>query len=479
MSRTPPHQLAFGPPAVVLALWAAAVNGAEWSVTPVVRNTLLYDDNRRLTLRDHEAVWGNRFRTEAQLRHRTERSDLSLSPRLEVRRFSGEKDILDREDRYLDGDYSLAGERYRFELSASLGYRGSLTTDLEAAEATNINSDTRNRSISATWSYALAARNTVQLAGTYSDLDYDLDDTTALTDYRVGSLSVTGIHQLTQRDQLSLTAFRTRFDSPTATTTRNGVSTTAQSLTTTTGFQLGWSRTFSETLQGSISAGVRRSDTTSRTTQTTRNGLSFSPASGTVDVVSNAQGADLTGAVARVPAASTLTVPPFTLPPNFFAPGTRVSAVAVAIPAGTEVLLIDQDLDQDSRGLSLDASLEQTLESWSWSLGYSRSLTPLSNGALRERDDLNGSLRRRFSERLTGLLDGRYYEEGGLDDDDGADDRTFLRLSGGLRWRLSPYWTLSGRYQYRRNENRNAETAESNALLFTLAYSGEKTAWSR
>lgn len=466
-------------PWAVVASVAVPVSAAEWAVTPEVRNTLVYDDNRRLSVADHDGVWGDLLDAGVALGFRTPRLEATVTPRFELHRFSGERDLLNREDRYLDGVVSHIGERSRLEINAALGYRGSLTNDLEADEQTNVNSDTRERAVTATWSYALTPRNTLQVSGSYSDIDFDLDRTTGLTDYRVASVSVTGVHQLGARDQLSLTLFQTRFNSPEATTEINGVATTAESLTTTTGFQLGWNRTLSETLTGSVSIGSRDSQTESTTRQSTVNGVTFAPAGGRVQIVASGQGGDLTGDVVSVPQSSTLVVPPFQVPATLFNPGDTIAATVVAIPAGEEVLLIAQDIDESNQGLALNVSLNQRLERWSWQVDYSRSLSPQSNGALRERDNVQWSLRRRVSSRLTGLVDGRYYEDGGLDDGAGDDQRTFFRFSSGLRWQVSPYWALTGRYQHRRNENPNTDAAESNAVLFTLAYSGDKTAWSR
>lgn len=476
-------------PAAVLGL-LALVGGAalpapaaEWGVTPEVGNTLVYDDNRRLAVGEHDPAWGTLLDAGVALGVRTERTEAEITPRIEVRRFSAEQDLLDRDDRHLQGVVRHLGERSRLELNAALSYRGSLTTDLESTERTNVNSDTRDRSLGATWSYAVTPSNTLQVSGNYSDIDYDLDRTTGLRDYRFASIAATGVHQWSARDQISLSVFRSRFRSPEATTTLDGVATTGETETTTTGFQLGWNRTLSETLTGSVSVGTRHSETRSTTRRTTTNGVNFVPPGGQVEVVADTRGGDLTGAVARVPAASTITVPgaggPVTAPPNTFPPGSTLTALAVAIPPGAEVLLLDQDVDQSSRGLALNASLEQTLDTWSWRADFSRSLSPQSNGDLRERDNLDLVLRRRFSQRLTGLVDGRYFEDGGLDDGGGDGQRTFLRVSAGLRWQVSPYWTVTGRYQHRRNETRDAATAESNGVLFTLAYRGEKTAWSR
>jgi hypothetical protein len=453
------------------------VEGAEWSVTPEVRDTLLYDDNRRLTQDDHETVWGNLLNAGADFSWRTERSTATVTPRVEARRFSAEKDLLDRDDRFLSGSFRHLTELSSLDLRAGLAYRGSLTTDLEATERTNINSDTRARDLSATWTRALTPRNTVQLSGSFRDVSYELAESSGLTDFDSASLVATGIHQLTERDRLSLAVFRSRYRSPRATTVTPGVATTQESQVTTTGFQLGWERELTETLSFSVSGGTRQSRTQSELLQAFDTARNVDVGGRRVRVESGRDTLDLTGGAVEVPPGLLFVGPGIFgvgLPgADFTAPeGTRV-----AVPGGTELRL--SDVDETSDGLVIDASVSQTLETLSWNAAYSRNISPQSDGTLRERDDLSLALRKRLSPRHTGLVNARYYEDGGLDDDGGGNERQFLRLSAGLRWELTPYWSVSGRYQYRRNENPSTDAAESNAVLFTVAYSGDKTSWSR
>jgi len=136
------------------------------------------------------------------------------------------------------------------------------------------------------------------------------------------------------------------------------------------------------------------------------------------------------------------------------------------------------DNDDTSTGLAINASIEQQLETMDWEVTFSRTLTPQGDGDLTERDQITLSLGRRFSERLRGNLDARYFQDSGLDGE-GQDEREFLRVAAGVRWRLSRFWTVSSRYQYRRNERDSIGTAESNGLFVSLDYNLDKMAWSR
>lgn len=417
-----------------LALVAPLAHGAEWSVTPRLQESVLYDDNRRLTTRDHESVWGNEIRAGGEAKYATELTSISFNPIFRQRRFSGEQELLDRDDVLLDAGFTHTGERSLLDVSASIEYRGSITNDLETTARTNVNVDARDRELSATWTYAFDARNSLQLAGSYSDLDYERTRDTGLSDFRFSSVSASGIHQLTARDRVSLTVFNSRFVQPRATTVNNGITTSSESETDTLGLQLGYTRNFTENLLGSLSAGARRSDSESEVVQS------------------------------------------FTVlgPPQLVPDGSGGFTI-VQIP---QQVTNRRETDGSSTGLAINASIEQQLETMDWEITFSRSLSPQGDGDLTERDQLTLALNQRFSERLQGNLDARYFQDSGLDGG-GQDAREFLRVAAGVRWRLSPFWSVSSRYQYRRNKRDSIGTAESNGLFVSLNYNGDKTAWSR
>lgn len=56
--------------------------------------------------------------------------------------------------------------------------------------------------------------------------------------------------------------------------------------------------------------------------------------------------------------------------------------------------------------------------------------------------------------------------------------RDYARLDARIRYRLTEFWSLIGGYSYSRAEG-SLEPAESNGILLTLAYEGEKWSISR
>lgn len=89
------------------------------------------------------------------------------------------------------------------------------------------------------------------------------------------------------------------------------------------------------------------------------------------------------------------------------------------------------------------------------------------------REGVTLGLKHRINERLEFTLDGIYIENksaGGIVN--AADSRTYYLIEPGLSWRISRWWTVTGSYRYRAQENRetNSGLADSNAFYINLQY---------
>ena len=98
---------------------------------------------------------------------------------------------------------------------------------------------------------------------------------------------------------------------------------------------------------------------------------------------------------------------------------------------------------------------------------------PGGEGRMLNREGVTLGLKHRINERLEFTLDGIYIENksaGGIVN--AADSRTYYLIEPGLSWRISRWWTVTGSYRYRAQENRvtNSGLADSNALYLNLQY---------
>ncbi len=103
-------------------------------------------------------------------------------------------------------------------------------------------------------------------------------------------------------------------------------------------------------------------------------------------------------------------------------------------------------------------------------VGLNRSLSPSGGGDLLDTQRVTVEWSQRLDERWRWELKGEgYRNEGGS----ATANRTFVRITPSLHYRLDREWTASAAYRYRRQKyDSSAEAASSNALLFTFAYRG-------
>jgi hypothetical protein len=83
------------------------------------------------------------------------------------------------------------------------------------------------------------------------------------------------------------------------------------------------------------------------------------------------------------------------------------------------------------------------------------------------------SLQHKISDRtLFGLSGSVRKNESGGGITDSSSDRTYVNFTPKLSWKASPWWTISGSYNYQRSENTSLDqgAAESNAIYISMEY---------
>lgn len=131
--------------------------------------------------------------------------------------------------------------------------------------------------------------------------------------------------------------------------------------------------------------------------------------------------------------------------------------------------------DKSDTGAVLNASLTGETPLTTWEISLSRTPRPNGRGFLLQRDQLMLDVEHDISRRLSGRINGRLVDVESLDDSSNIADREYARGAVGLTWQLSRHWYLDGRYRYTWQKLQNrSNTAESNSVLITLTYDGDR-----
>lgn len=416
--------------AVALAVLLPAVSSAdEWSARPRVSLRLVYDDNPRLWRNHTNDALGVITEAAVDLGWSDGVSQLSFTPRLRYNEYGSDHPELDSLDQY----YTLSGvtrtERAKFGVTASASFATVLSTE-DVVEETG-GRDRRDRkvdrdslTISPSFSYVLSERNTLGVDFSASDVDYQ---GRGYHDYQFYTANLSLGHALSERDTVSAIIYLSRYD-----------------------------RTMLE------SGTILRIPFWG--------GLLAVPVRGDVDATTDSIGVQagyersLTETLKGRVAAGVVR--------------SELSADKARLAGGLgSVELVEDNTDW---GQLINLSLSEKLERMTWDFAASRSLSPTSDGVLVRRDEVSGGLTRELAPRASGRLRLMGFREEGLKSSGDYSDRKYARLEAGISYRLTPFWTLSGWYQFRREKYEYADAAAtSNAFWITIGYQGDKWAVSR
>lgn len=374
---------------LILALSSQGISAAEWSAKPIVYAGAEFNDNKRLTTLPHDSVLGGIFDASAQLAVATEASSLNLVPRVRLSFYTPDRETdLDSEDIFFDFSGNHTRERALWKLNGNYTRDTTLTSELETTGLTQVNRQRQSIYLAPSVDYAIAEKNTLQLGFGYTDVVYEDAQRTGLVDYTYKTASLTDTHQLSEFEQVNGTLFVSRFEAPESSTTTDSL-----------GLQLGYTRTFSESLKASLAIGF----------------------------------------------------------------------------IASEIELIEKTRDV---GPLFDVSVEKKLEATVFTGIYSRAVSPTGSGTQDTLDRLRLSVNHKISEQLDANLGFSFVQSETQAAIAGDASRDYARLDARIRYRLTEFWSLIGGYSYSRAEG-SLEPADSNGILLTLAYEGEKWAISR
>jgi hypothetical protein len=394
---------------VVTVIATRTGDAAEWKIDPRVEVRAGHNDNIRLSVDDEVSSPEYILSPGTVFSYETPRLGVSGDFDFQVRRYTDETDLNDEIGRFDVASF------YRMERS-QLGFKLDIVKDTtldEQLEETGVafaRIDRWRVSPNPTWTYSLDEITSLELGYTYTDVTYDNNDDTNFADYttHAGQLSLSRILSPRATGSISASYQRTEND--------------ADIESTYSGLQAGAEYRFSETLSGSLFAGVRRSEV-----EATSNTL--------VPVV------DEDGNVVLIPVAS-----------------------------GTQ---------DDDFGHTFSGSLQREFVRGNVRASATRDVSNTVSGIPLEVRRLRLEGLYRFTEVLNGTLWLSYYESEAANGV-GSRDRNYYQIEPRFNWRFRQFWTLSGSYRYRKQTfDATNDDAVQNAAYLTLRYDWPRIAISR
>ena len=419
-------------PVLAIAL-SVPVQSAEWTAEPDISLRSGYNDNVLLVTGPHSSVWETDLSASTKFGVAKENQGLFGDAGVTIRRFSGgsgreDSDLLDREDYFFNTDAYHQTERNVFR--GNIDYIRDSTQDSEVNETgafTNVYATRIRKTLGAAWAGTLTEKTSLNLDYQYNDISFaDDPGVIDLIPYKFNVLSASLNYELTPRTTGIFSSTRSAFNPDTGLNSD------------TLNFQAGVNSAFSETIDWSILAGYRKT---------------------------NSDSLFLTG---------------FCIGAN---PGADFPDCDGGIPVATGT----EKGETKTSGSVYSASITKRLEKGSLSASISRSQRPDLNGRLLDSNQLrlNGSYN--ITEMLRFSLPIQYSENEtivnifGRDARPDQEERTqkYFSIIPRVSWRFQREWRLAGEYQYAKREDRSLNTASRNAVYLTLSYVPTKLSISR
>jgi opacity protein-like surface antigen len=422
--------------AVFVSVISFQAQAAEWTAEPRISLLSGYNDNYLLTTQPHSSVWEADLIASSKFGVAKENQGLFGNAKIVAKRFWGgsgqeSSDLLDREDYFFNADAYHQSERNVFR--GNIDYIRDSTTDYEVEEGitTNVYATRILKKAGASWARTLTERMSVDLGYQYNNTSFaDDPGDSDLTPYKFNVLTASLNYQITPRTTGILQGAGSSYKPDTNFNSN------------TWNLQAGLSSAFTETIDGSILAGYRK---------TTSDTLFF------------------TG----------------------FCIGANPGASFPDCDGGIPVRTGSEKGETKTNGTVYSASVSKRLEKGLLSATLSRTATPNLNGQLLDSTKLRLNGIYRLTEMLTSRLSIQYSEneaivsEAGRDSNDALIQEQFNRkqksfsITPRISWRFLREWRLAGEYQYVKNKNRLQNTASRNAVYLTLSYVPTKFSISR
>jgi hypothetical protein len=393
---------------------------AEWTAEPAVTARHEYNDNINLSVRPQSNVRGSFITPSLDLGVNTPIWQLSGGVSATQRRYSGQEG-LDRDDRASRLSTIYKTERNTWQLNASRSLSSLLSSDSISSDTGVVQAQrqTETKSVTPAWTWMYSQRTMLQVLYQLSDVSYEDTQSAGLYDYEYRSATVTLSNQLSERNRVFVTGGYSKFHVP-----NTGFDSDTRS------FQVGVSRNFSPTTQGTLQAGQRNTESF------TRGGN-----------------------------------PIFTR----FTTVIDGELVDVLLPTG-----VTQDSRRENKSSVFSGSLERKFEKTFTRLAVNRTLSPSGSGGQTEQDVVSCNLRNPLSPRLTLSVNAIWQKTSAFEGNISNSDLTYYNFSSGIDWWWSRDWSVGMDYRYAHvnREHENA-AADSHSVGLALIYRPLKMSISR
>lgn len=232
----------------------AIVKAAEWIAEPAITARHEYNDNVNLSIYPQNAVRGSFLTPSLDFGVNTSVSQVSGGVSATQRRYSGQAG-LDRDDKASRLSAAYQTERNTWQLGASRSLTSYLATDLITSDTgvAQAQSQTETKSITPSWTWKYSERTLFQAMYQISDVSYENTQSASLYNYDYRSATVSLSNQISQLNRVFVSGGYSSFRVP-----NTGFDSDTRSL------QVGATRIFSPTTQGTLQAGLRSTESFTR-----------------------------------------------------------------------------------------------------------------------------------------------------------------------------------------------------------------------
>ncbi len=406
---------------MVLAMSAESM-AAEWTAEPAVTARHEYNDNINLSVHPGSSARGSHITPSLDLGVNTPIWQLSGGVSATQHRYSGQAG-LDSDDRGSRLSTLYRTERNTWQLTASRSLHSLLSSDLISSDTGTLQSQrqTLTESVTPSWTWMYSERTQLQLMYQLSKVSYGNSQSVGLYDYDYWSATTTLSNQLSERNRVFVTGGYSNFQVPFTGFESN-----------TGNVQIGGTRNFSESMSGTLQAGLRNTESI------TRGGN-----------------------------------PTFT---RFTTTDINGQIVDVLIPDGG----VTQDSSRQNTSVVYSGNIDKKFYNTNIRAGVSRALSPSGSGGQTEEDSANLAVSRDLTERVSVYLNSNYSKSRGTEGNISNNNRTYYSIQPGATWRLSREWDAGLNYSYARiKRDYEIESAHSNSVNFSLSYRPLKMSISR